>query len=100
MSLVSRRIFILSVPKESSENSSPECLFVQNRLVKQGEEGNKEGKLMDFGSCLAFMFLSMRKEKTLCRHCSQRGSQPVLRVGPRRTTNRSPSSPGENFARG
>ena len=34
------------------------------------------------------------------RQCSQRGSPSVLRVGPGRTTNRSPSSPGENFARG
>ena len=35
-----------------------------------------------------------------CRSCSQRGSPSVLRVGPGRTMNRSPSSPGENFARG
>ena len=35
-----------------------------------------------------------------CYQCSQRGSPSVLRVGPGRTTNCSPSSPGENFARG
>ena len=34
------------------------------------------------------------------KQCSQRGSPSVLRVGPGRTMNRSPSSPGENFARG
>ena len=42
--------------------------------------------------------LDHERDRETPMQCSQRGSPSVLRVGPGR--NRSPSSPGGNFARG
>ena len=67
---MSIRIFVISVLKVPSENSSVEYLFVQNKSVKKGKERNKEVNLVDFGSCLAFTFLSRGKEMILCRQYS------------------------------
>ena len=65
-------------------------------LRQEDEEPQNANITGALGRCLT----AIRGKANLANRCSRRGSPSVLRVGRGRTTNRCPSSPGENFARG
>ena len=66
------------------------------RLVERQYGERRIGKVIE----RVQMETDYQREIIIDRQCSQRGSLSVLRIGPGQTTNRSPSSPGENLARG